>query len=184
MTKTELRVQLLTRRGMLDKAKKRAQDLEIQSRFLMTDEYRASDTVLTYVSTDSEIDTYGIISAAFANRKRVAVPVVNSDYSLTFYYINSIKELKQGKFNILEPTDKSAQVVDFSNSVCVIPALCADLGGNRVGYGKGCYDRFLSSYTGVKLCFVYSDNVLPQVEHTSTDVPVDIIVSDLFVKYT
>ena len=184
MTKTELRAKLLKRRSMLDKAKKRAQDLEIQSRFLMTDEYRACDTVLAYVSTDSEIDTYGVISAAFANHKRVAVPVVNSDYSLAFYYINSLKELKQGKFNILEPTDKSAQVTDFSNSVCVIPALCADLAGNRVGYGKGCYDRFLSSYTGVKLCFVYSDNVLPEVEHFRTDVPVDIIVSDLFVKHT
>ncbi len=184
MNKTELRAQLLKRRNMLDKAKKHSLDLEIQSRLLMTDEYRACNTVLTYVSTDNEIDTYGIINAAFANKKRVAVPFVNADYSLTFYYINSVKELKQGKFNILEPDDNSEKVIDFKDSICVIPALCVDLAGNRVGYGKGCYDRFLSSYTGDKLCLVYGDNVLPSVRHDSMDIPVDIIVSDLFVKHT
>lgn len=184
MNKHDLRLELLLKRKALDKAKKLDLDLEIQSRLLLTKEYRDCDTVLVYVSNDIEIDTKGIIYAAFANKKKVAVPVTNDDYSLSFYYINSFEELKEGKFKILEPVNRENKVDDFKNSICVVPAICCDLSGNRIGYGKGCYDRFLSEYTGVKICLVYGDNVFPSVESESTDVAVDIIVSDLFVKRT
>lgn len=148
----------------------------------MTDEYYLCDTLFIYVSNENEIDTLGIINAAFANKKRVAVPVTNDDYSLTFYYINSIEELKRGRFNILEPVEKSNIAADFENSICVVPALCCDLNGNRVGYGKGCYDRFLSTYNGKKICLSYADDVLPKIDVDATDIPVDIIVSNSFVK--
>ena len=184
MNKHDLRLELLLKRKSLDKAKKFDLDLEIQSRLLLTKEYRDCDKILVYVSNDLEIDTKGIIHAAFANKKKVAVPVTNDDYSLSFYYINSLKELKQGKFGIMEPDNRDNKVVDFDNSICVIPALCCDLSGNRIGYGKGCYDRFLSEYTGEKVCLVYGDNVFPSVVSESTDVKVDLIVSDLFVKRT
>lgn len=184
MTKHQLRAQFLDKRRAMTKDKKREAELEIQSRLLMTEEYRNSDTVLIYVSTDSEIDTKGIINAAFANKKRVAVPVTNDDYSLDFYYINSINELKTGRFGILEPINREEKVTDFENSICIVPALCCDLSGNRIGYGKGCYDRFLAQYSGEKICLVYGDNVLPLVESEETDIAIDIIVSDLFVKRT
>ncbi len=184
MTKTQLRAQLLQKRQLLDKDRKRALELEIQSRFILSQEYRTCDTILTYVSTDSEIDTCGVIYAALANKKRVAVPKTNDDYSLEFYYINSIKELKSGKFGILEPSEICEKVTSFENSVCVIPALCCDLSGNRVGYGKGCYDRFLKDYEGKKICFVYSDNILPEIVSDKTDVKVDTIVCDSYIKHT
>lgn len=184
MTKSQLRAELLNKRKSLDDSKKRSLELEIQSRLLMTDEYRACNTVLTYVSKDSEIDTKGIISAAFANNKRVAVPVTNDDYSLSFYYINSLQELKTGKFGVSEPSNLGDKVTDFAGSICVVPALCCDLSGIRVGYGKGCYDRFLAEYDGSSLCLVYADDVLPEIEAEKTDIPVNTIVSNLFVKHT
>ncbi|MBQ2972429.1 MAG: 5-formyltetrahydrofolate cyclo-ligase [Ruminococcus sp.] len=184
MTKKELRELCLNKRKALSADKKRALDMEIQSRLLMTQEYRKSDTVLIYVSNEYEIDTFGIINAAFANKKKVAVPVTNEDYSLSFYYINSLKELKRGRFNILEPIDRTKKVEVFDNSICVVPALCCDLEGNRVGYGKGCYDRFLSTYSGCSLCLVYGDDILPQIESENTDEQVDVIISDLYIKLT
>ncbi len=184
MNKQELRKEYLEKRRQLQSENKRKMDLEIQSRLLMTDEYRSSETVLIYVSKENEIDTKGIINAAFANKKRVAVPVTNDDYSLSFYYINSLKELKIGKFAVLEPPVESQRVTDFENSVCVIPSLCCDLSGVRVGYGKGCYDRFLSDYCGQKICLCYADCVLPSVHCDEYDVRMDIIVSDKFVKRT
>lgn len=184
MTKKELRELCLNKRKALTAYKKRALDLEIQSRLLMTEEYRKSDTVLTYVSNEFEIDTLGIINAAFANKKKVAVPVTNEDYSLSFYYINSLEELKHGKFNILEPVDRTNKVEEFESSICVVPALCCDLAGNRIGYGKGCYDRFLSTYNGCSLCLVYGEDILPQIDSEDTDEQVDVIVSNLYVKLT
>lgn len=184
MTKAEIRADFLAKRKELSKAKKREMELEIQSRLLMSDSYRACDVILCYVSTKDEIDTLGIINAAFANKKKVAVPKTNDDYSLSFYYINSLEELRFGKFNILEPQDDATLVTNFDNSICVVPALCCDLSGNRVGYGKGCYDRFLKDYHGEKICLVYSENILTSIETESTDVKVDTIVSNLYVKHT
>lgn len=184
MNKIELRKELLEKRKALSKTKKRSMDLEIQSRLLMTDDYRCCDTVLVYVSKADEIDTFGIINAAFANKKKVAVPVTNEDFSLSFYFINSLEELSFGKFSVLEPTNKTSPVSNFDNTICVIPSLCCDLSGNRVGYGKGCYDRFLSRYNGKKICLCYSENILPSIESEDTDINVDLIVSDMFVKFT
>lgn len=184
MSKTKLRAELLQKRRNMDNATKREFELEIQSRLLLCDEYRACKTVLTYVSTGDEIDTLGIINAAFANNKRVAVPVTNEDFSLSFYYIDSLEELKVGKFNILEPQKRDALVTDFSDSICVIPALCCDISGNRIGYGKGCYDRFLKDYDGKKLCLCYADNIYPSIDVEFTDIKVDTIVSNLYVKHT
>lgn len=181
--KQTLRKEYKQRRTQLDKATKRKLDLEIQSKLLMLSEYRSSDKVFLYCSTDDEIDTLGILNAAFANKKRVALPVTNEDNSLSFYYINSLKELKTGRFNILEPTDLSKKADDFDNSICVVPSLCCDLSGNRIGYGKGCYDRFLSTYTGVKISLCYSDFIVLKIDAEDTDELMDVIVSDNFVKY-
>lgn len=184
MSKTKLRAELLQKRRNMDRKLKREFELEIQSRLLMSEEYRECDTVLTYVSTEDEIDTLGIINAAFSNKKKVAVPVTNPDFSLSFYYINSLKELKTGKFNILEPQNREALVSDFSNSICIIPALCCDISGNRIGYGKGCYDRFLKNYGGKKVCLCYADNIYPSIDVEYTDEKVDTIVSNLYIKHT
>lgn len=150
----------------------------------MSDEYFSCDSVLVYMSKENEIDTKGIINAAFANKKRVAIPVTNDDYSLDFYYINSLKETKLGKFSVYEPTTLSQPVTDFENSVCVVPSLCCDLAFSRIGYGKGCYDRFLQNYSGSKVCLCYADNVVPSIESVKTDVKVDVIVTDKYVKRT
>lgn len=183
MNKQDLRKEYLKKRSEMLYSQKRSMDVEINARLLMSKEYRNAQTVFTYVSKDKEIDTFSIINAAFANKKRVAVPVTNEDFSLSFYYINSVEELKIGKFGVLEPTDRSNSAVDFDNSICVVPCLCCDLKGMRVGYGKGCYDRFLSEYNGTKICLCYSDDILPYIESDKNDVAVDVIVSNSYVKY-
>ena len=100
------------------------------------------------------------------------------------YRFNNVSVMGLPITNSFIRVNRDNKVDDFENSICVVPALCCDLSGNRIGYGKGCYDRFLSEYTGVKICLVYGDNVFPSVESESTDVSVDLIVSDLFVKRT
>ena len=63
-----------------------------------------------------------------------------------FYEIGSLSDLQSGRFGI--PTvdlSKSKRIDNFKNSICVVPALCFDKYGFRIGYGGGYYDRFLSS---------------------------------------
>lgn len=103
---------------------------------------------------------------------------------LTFINIFSIEDLSPGTFGVLEPKPNPLmKVVDFSNSICLVPALCYDFRGYRVGYGKGYYDRFLVQYDGYKIGLCYSQEVLRRIPASKFDQRVDAVVTELSVKY-
>ena len=115
-----------------------------------------ADIVLTYVSTDIEVDTRQLLQYCFDNKIHVGVPV-SGDTELAFYEIHSFSELKDGRYGIPEPVDRTAEIVTTPRSLCIVPALCADESGLRLGYGKGYYDRFLNRFPGKSAIICYSD---------------------------
>ena len=164
--------------------------------------YRNAELVLCYVSTPKEIDTINLIKDAWSEGKRVAVPkcVINpvdescKDYEerkrqkanahlLDFYYIDDFDCLSKQTFGLLEPDIASCQrVLDFSNSVCILPGFCFDKNGYRIGYGGGYYDRFLKDYLGKKIGVVYKECFLKNIFHGRFDLPCDYVVTDLFIR--
>lgn len=158
-------------------------DLEIQSRLLISDEYRKCETILVYSSRDFEIDTMGIINLALINKKRVALPVCEDSGEMSFYIIDSVDDLEKGLFNILEPKKHCKKLVDFSACLCVAPCLCCDMQGYRLGFGKGYYDRFLQKFDGNICALCYSDSIIPQMEHNTFDIPVNIVITDKFLRH-
>ena len=175
---------LQKRKFLLEKnpEKKRSLDLEIQSRLLMSEEYRNASLVLCYVSRDFEIDTLGVLLAALSNGKRVAVPKCEDDGGMRFYPIKSLSDLKTGSFGIKEPKENSRPLEEFGGSICICPALCCDMRGYRVGFGKGYYDRFLKTYEGGTLSLCYSDALIPAIDAQAYDIPVHIVVTDEFIR--
>lgn len=67
-------------------------------------QYKANDTILTYVSTKIEVDTFGLIRQALKDGKRVAVPrCIDNSREMDFYYITSLNQLEPRTFGVLEP---------------------------------------------------------------------------------
>lgn len=152
--KRSLRKQLiLKRREMSADAKKAADDAILQQLIPLLD---AADIVLTYVSTEIEVDTRRALQYCFDNKIRVAVPV-SGDTELDFYEICSFSELEVGRYGILEPINRACSVSTTESTLCVVPALCADGNGLRLGYGKGYYDRFLERFSGKSVIICYSE---------------------------
>ena len=110
--------------------------------------------VFTYASTDIEVDTRRLIAYCLERKIPVALPV-SGDTELSFYYITDVSELKMGRFGIDEPPCDKYAVAD-KDTLCVVPALCADGEGLRLGYGRGYYDRFLSGFSGCSVILCYS----------------------------
>lgn len=137
----------------MDKAAKSAADEDIFGQLKpFIDKARA---VFTYASTDIEVDTRRVIVYCLENAIPVALPV-SGDTELSFFYINGAAELKKGRFGIDEPpTDRPATADE--NTLCIVPALCADGKGLRLGYGRGYYDRFLSGFAGRSVIICYRD---------------------------
>lgn len=131
------------------------------------------DTILLYASLNNEVNTFKMIEY-FLNFKKVALPKVNGD-NMEFYYVNSIRELRKGKFNILEPTSNNK--ANYDNCVCIVPGVCFDKNGYRVGYGKGYYDRFLANKNIYKVGVCFKECFIENIPCDKYDIKVDLIVS-------
>lgn len=184
--KTELRTSIRKLRSRIDPEKKAEYDAEIQSRVLAHRSYFSSEIIFTYAAMDSEVDTFGIIHAAFANGKQVAVPKCSQGTNeMTFYIISSTDDLAPGYFGILEPkTDVCTPVTNYSAGLCVVPGLSFDAEGYRLGYGRGFYDRFLKQFGGVSIGLCYSSCVKWKLPRGAYDVPVDVIATERYLRNT
>lgn len=160
-------------------------DIEIASRLLCTREYMNSKTILTYVSKKGEVDTIGIIHAAFVNKKQVAVPYCKGEGEMSFYLITSMDDLVKGKFGLMEPDTKKCRLLDdFTDSMCIVPAFTFDPQGHRLGYGGGYYDRFLSTYKGVSAGLCYGTFLKWDLPCEPHDIPVELLVTDRYARHT
>ena len=165
-----------------DAERKEALDLEIQTRLLISPEYRAADTVLLYMARPTEIATSLILHAAFANHKAVALPVCMEREQMIFRRIDSLRDVQPGRFGILEPKDECEQIVPENNTLCVCPALSCDMRGYRLGFGGGYYDRYLAGFPGVKAALCYADSMIPRIREDDYDIKMDVIHTDSFTR--
>jgi 5-formyltetrahydrofolate cyclo-ligase len=181
LEKQRLREERLAARETLSEQERCALDGCITQKLLATPEYAEAATVLTYVSVSSEVSTRMFIEGALRDGKTVAVPRCLPGHRLEFVAISSLDQLAPAPFNLLEPPkDLSALTEDqMNNSICIVPALLVDTKGYRLGYGAGFYDRFLSTYSGKKICLAYQQNLSKtMLPHTEFDVPVDMVITE------
>jgi 5-formyltetrahydrofolate cyclo-ligase len=75
---------------------------------------------------------------------KIAIPRANDDNTLSSYYLNDDCVLEENKWGIAEPTNGTLTNPKDIDLV-IVPLLVFDKKGNRVGYGKGFYDRFLKT---------------------------------------
>ena len=91
----------------------------------------------------NEVNTEGLLSILQGKDKRIVLPKVHLDGSLTHYLLEDQTKLVKNHWGILEPT--SGLIIEANHiDVVFLPLLVGDLNGGRVGYGKGYYDRFLA----------------------------------------
>lgn len=161
-------------------------DNALTTAFLESDEYKKCRILFAFVSSPIEVSTVQIIDRALSDGKRLAVPkCTDKSGIMDFYYINSTDCLQEGCFSIMEPNpQKCEKVTDFTDGLCIVPGLCFDLQGYRLGFGKGYYDRFLQNFGGITVGLCYSRCVEKQLPTGNFDRPVDILITEKYINYT
>lgn len=113
-----------------------------------------SDTILAFVSYGSEVDTTAIIEEALRLGKKVYVPKVEGE-DMNFYRIRGMAELVEGYKGIREPSGTSERYgylsAEAEKVMLLMPGAVFDRKRNRIGYGKGFYDRFLADKEAMQL---------------------------------
>ena len=94
-----------------------------------------------------EINTNYIISVLQGRDKNTIIPKVISNTQLAHYLLTDATKLKVNQWNVLEPIN-GIEVEPKKLQVVFVPLLAYDCYGNRVGYGKGYYDKFLAKCRG------------------------------------
>lgn len=100
--------------------------------------FQKSENIMIYHPINNEID---LLSLCKNCKKKFYLPKMeNDDIKPALFRPN--EGLITGKYSIKEP--QSENLKDLTDlDLIFVPALCADRRGFRIGYGKGCYDRFL-----------------------------------------
>lgn len=178
MTKKELREQYFNKRNALSDEYRKDADRIIFQKLILTDEFTESDLILVYVSVGAEIDTSAIIDYAFKHGKSVAVPYCSKG-RMDFYIINSTDELvcKQFGIPVVDITGRNSVVVT-EKTLCIVPALCVDKNNNRLGYGGGYYDKFLSENRVNNICLVRKDFIVDDIGAEIFDYKIAKLLSD------
>lgn len=131
-------------------SKKITEQLTSQTCFLQ------ARTIHLYVSMkdNCEVITHDLIRYSLNKGKRVVVPKMKSGGRLTHHQITSVTGLHFNKWGVSEPVNERP-VKPNEISLVIVPMVAADFKKNRLGYGMGYYDRFLSETNAccVGLCF-------------------------------
>lgn len=181
--KKDLRIYYKNIRAKLKEEYKLNLDYIIYSKLFSLKEYKNSKIIMTYVSKETEIDTFNIIKKVLKDKKSVAVPKCIPEQKLMeFYIINSLDDLKTGNFGILEPIKSKCKILNnYHDSICIVPGFSFDYEGYRLGYGKGYYDRFLNNFAGITVGICYSDCVTKKLPHSYFDKPVNLVITDEYI---
>lgn len=162
-----------------------AASLAAQDNLLSLEEYVSSGSVALYAAVHQEVDTALIFAAAIAAGKRVFYPALSGNEML-FRQVENQNSLRKGAYGIPEPCTNGIEYQADQAELIVVPGVAFDLTGQRVGYGKGYYDRFLNHSARkahlVGLChdFQLIDKTVPAEIH---DIQMDIIVTDRRIIY-
>lgn len=155
-----------------------ASNAAIQARLLRLPEYVSARHVFVYFAVGREVATQGIISHALSVGKTVALPVCGDNSDMRFLKLTAPSELKAGKFGIPEPLPDAPELVPAQGDIMIVPALCCDEQGNRLGHGAGYYDRFLANASCFTVCLCRRKMLEKQIPTEPTDIKVSLALTE------
>ena len=175
--KIEIRKNILNQLKNLTPEEWDKRSRSIINNFLSLPEYKTCWTLMSYVSFNKEVDTIPIIKDALGKAKTVCVPEVKwEDSTMKPVQIFNLDDID---FSTKVPQPLSdAKIIPAEIDLIITPGLAFDRGFNRLGRGKGFYDRFLRVCNGIKVSLSFDFQVFESIPVDEKDVPIDIIITE------
>lgn len=127
-----------------------------------------------YMAMADEVQTSTLLAQCWERGIQTAVPKVE-DGIIRFYFITSMEDVQEGHFHVMEPvTGKAAEAIDS----LVIPMVAFDEQGNRMGYGKGYYDRYLKQFAGKRIGVAFAEQKAASLPTEAHDEIIELIVTE------
>ncbi len=182
MTKKEIRKEILQKRDALSKEDRIEKSRRVVERLFQTEAYQKAERVLCYISFRSEVMTGLIAARCYQDGKQFYAPkIIEGD--MLFYPVLPYEEMERNSMGILESVslDKEPYRTSRESDLMILPGTVFDREGNRVGYGGGYYDRFLSKgFSGSTIALAYECQIVPSgsFEVEPTDIRPEMILTE------
>jgi 5-formyltetrahydrofolate cyclo-ligase len=180
MTKKELRIKYKAMRQQLSEAEIAEKSLAIANKVLALPVWeRNYFHVFLPISEHHEVDTEYLLHILSGKDKNILIS--KSDFTtrqMTHYLLTDNTMIRKNNYGIPEPVD-GIEVPANKIDVVFVPLLAFDVHGNRVGYGKGFYDKFLAECDPgtIKIGVSFFDAVEPWEDVFESDVKLDYCVT-------
>ena len=180
MTKSEARAIVRELKSAVSVDEKICAAKSMQNKLSTITQIGSAKHILLYKALPDELSTEPLLTE-WSQAKQLFLPRVNGDILEILPYDKNA--LSEGSFHIKEPI--GSDIVDINKiDIVIVPGIAFDKNGNRVGRGKGYYDRLLQSSTTLKIGVCYDFQLLKSIECEPHDIKMDIIVTDKQIYYT
>lgn len=142
--------------------------------------WEEAHTIAVTISNEREVNTTAIIEKAWKAKKRIVVPKCDpSTKTMEFREITSFDQLERVFFGLLEPKVQETEKVSPNEiDLMIVPGICYDRRGFRIGYGGGYFDRYLTQYHNNTLSIAFSCQIVESVPSERHDIPVTTIITE------
>jgi 5-formyltetrahydrofolate cyclo-ligase len=180
-SKRQLRRQMLRRRREVpfaeaDRAGQAAADL-----LMASNPARRAGRIAAYAALPGELPSRPLFDAVVRKAGVVLLPRTVDPEGLVFFSVACWEQLRPGRYGVLEPPVDAPATPLAADDLVVVPGLAFDPKGNRLGHGKGYYDRAFASGAGASptlVGFGYEFQVVDDVPHGERDRQMDAIVTE------
>lgn len=188
MTKKELRIKYKNLRKQLSEEDIAVKSLAIANKIIPLPIWEKEYFhIFLPITEHHEVDTEFILHLLSGKDKHILIS--KSDFEtreMTHFLLTDNTRIRKNEYGIPEPVD-SIQIPANKIEVVFVPLLAFDPAGNRVGYGKGFYDKFLAECNSgvIKIGLSFFDAVEPWEDVFESDVKLDYCVTpDMIYTFT
>lgn len=175
-TKRDIRKRILEKRAQMKPKEWNYKSRCILERLVAHPFFLEAEEIYCYVDYHMEVSTRHILERAWELQKKTAVPKVCGE-DMDFYYVKRFEELKKGHFGILEPV--TAKKAEGESVLVILPGSAFDRSRNRIGYGRGFYDRYLAAHRQYRtLALAFEFQVVDAVPTDAYDICPDGVITE------
>lgn len=171
--KNEIRKQIKGLKSGISQQEKQDEANLVFEKIESLEEFKNSTNIFLYWSLEDELPTHRFIEK-WSAYKQIILPSVSGENMILKKYTET-KDLKTGKLGISEPAIET--YYDGKIDLVIVPGIAFDKSKNRLGRGKGFYDRYFNHNEVYKIGICFDFQLLNTIPATFLDVKMDIVIT-------
>ena len=175
--KLAVRKDVLGKRWALSTGSRKQKSQAIVDSLIELSLFKDAMTIATFLPLTSEVDLSRLLRLEHRSKYFVA-PRTLANFELSFHQVTTNDTLETGFGGAQQPTEAADRVSSSAIDLFLVPLVACDRQGNRLGFGKGYYDRALANVPGYKLGIGFHFQLVDHVPFDAYDVPMNGFISE------